>query len=156
MSNDEIETDEQTSAPINRLEQRADSKPEEISEAEQPAFQDLDVEPPRAPVRLKIDPPVEYDGKTYSEIICDFDALTGNDFRRCEREFTRLYKPDRNEVVLPEMKPDYHISLIVAAAEKANCFVPRGLILKLPGRYYNPLRNECLKVYGGAPEKESR
>ena len=56
------------------------------------------------PVRLRLDPPIDYDGKQCHEIIAGFDKLIGKDLQRCEREFTHQYKADRNETPAYEMK----------------------------------------------------
>ena len=92
---------------------------------------------------------MEYDGQSYSELILDFDSMVGKDFHRAEREFTRLYKADRNEMPLPELKGLYHSILASHLAD-----VPLGLILKLPRRYYTPLRTEVLKACGSSLEEE--
>lgn len=112
-------------------------------------YRDLEIEPQKPPVRLRIEPPLEFDGKQYGVLIFDFDAMVGKDFQRAEREFSRLYKADKNEVVLPEMKHLYHC---IIAAHRAN--VPLGVILKLPRRYYTPLRVEVLKACGSSPDEE--
>jgi hypothetical protein len=122
----------------------------ETPETEMPAFRELAVEAAQPPVRLKLDPPIDYDGKQYHEIIADFDKLIGKDFQRCEREFQHQYKADRNETPLPEMKHLYHCIVISHAAD-----VPLGLVFKLPRRYYTPLRLEALKACGSSPEAES-
>lgn len=112
-------------------------------------YRELEIEAPKPPVRMRLQPPLEFDGKQYGELIFDFEAMVGKDFQRAEREFTRLYKPDKNEMVLPEMKHLYHC---IIAAHRAN--VPLGVILKLPRRYYTPLRVEVLKACGSSPEEE--
>lgn len=112
-------------------------------------YRDLAVEAASPPVRMKFDKPLEYDGKEYHELICDFDSMIGKDFQRIEREFTHLYKAQKNETPLPEMKHLYH-SLVIAHA--AN--VPVGLVFKLPRRYYTPIRLEALKACGSSPDEE--
>jgi hypothetical protein len=112
-------------------------------------YRELAVEKAAPPLRVKIEPPVEYDGQKYGELILDFDSMIGKDFQRAEREFSRLYKADRNEVPLPEVKHLYHA---IIAAHLAD--VPLGVILKLPRRYYVPLRTECLKACGSSPDEE--
>lgn len=121
----------------------------EPSAVEVAEFRDLEIEQPKPPVRLRMDPPLEFDGEKYSVLVFDFDAMIGKDFQRAEREFNKLYKADKNEVVLPEMKHLYHC---IIAAHRAN--VPLGVILKLPRRYYTPLRVEVLKACGSSPEEE--
>lgn len=116
-----------------------------------PTYRELAVESAQPPVRLKLDPPIDYDGKQYHEIIADFDKLIGKDFQRCEREFQHQYKADRNETPLPEMKHLYHCIVISHAAD-----VPLGLVFKLPRRYYTPLRLEALKACGSSPEAEDQ
>jgi hypothetical protein len=76
--------------------------------------------------------------------------MIGKDFQRAEREFQKLYKADRDEMPLPEMKHLYHA---IIASHLAN--VPLGLILKLPRRVYVPLRTEVLKACGSSPEEEN-
>jgi hypothetical protein len=115
----------------------------------QQQFRDLAIERAQPPMRLKLQPPVEYDGQSYSELILDFDSMIGKDFMRAEREFQHTYKADRNEIPMPEMKHLYHC---IIAKNLAN--VPLGLIWKLPRRYYVPLRTEVLKACGSSPEEE--
>jgi hypothetical protein len=112
-------------------------------------YRDLAVEQPSPPVRIKFDPPIEYDGQRYSELVCDFDKMVGKDFQRIEREFTHLYKAEKNETPLPELKHLYHCLVIAHAAD-----VPVGLIFKLPRRYYTPIRLEALKACGSSPDEE--
>jgi hypothetical protein len=112
-------------------------------------YRDIKVEAPQAPLRMVLDPPLEYDGEKFGTLVFDFDAMIGKDFQRAEREFNRLYKPDKNEMVLPEMKHLYHA---IIAAHRAD--VPLGVILKLPRRYYTPLRLEVLKACGSSPDEE--
>jgi hypothetical protein len=112
-------------------------------------FRELQVETARPPLRMRLTPPIEYDGEKFSEMIFDFDAMTAKDFERAEREFTHMYKPERNEITLPEMKHLYHE---IIAAHRAD--VPLGVIRKLPRRFYVPLRTEVLKACGSSPEEE--
>jgi hypothetical protein len=126
-----------------------DQAAEQPEIVEPPQYRELNIEAPQPPLRLRMTPPVEYDGQSYGELILDFDAMIGKDFQRAEREFTRLYKADKNEMPLPELKHLYHC---IIAAHLAN--VPIGLILKLPRRYYTPLRTEVLKACGSSPEEE--
>ena len=101
------------------------------------------------PVRMKFNPPVMFVGKEYHEIICDFEKLIGADFIRCEREFRRTYKPDKDEIPFAQMNPLYHVILISEAGD-----VPRGLVKKLPGRYFTALQNEALKICGSSAEEK--
>jgi len=119
------------------------------AENEQQHYRDLQIEAPQPALRVRLDEPVEYDGQQYSELILDFDAMIGKDFLRAEREFTRQYKAEKNEIAMPEMKHLYH-NIIAAHLAK----VPLGLIWKLPRRYYVPLRTEVLKACGSAPDEE--
>jgi hypothetical protein len=114
------------------------------------SYHDLAIEPPQPPLRMRLDPPIEYDGETYKELLFDFDALNGKDFQNAERTFAKLYKAEKNEVVLPEMKHLYHCILAAQTAD-----VPIGLIMKLPRRYYQPLRMQVLKACGSSPEEEN-
>lgn len=114
-----------------------------------PEFTELKIDPPELPLRMTINPPLEYDGEQYKTLIFDFDAMIGKDFLRAEREFNRLYKPEKDEMVLPEMKHLYHQIL---AAHRAN--VPLGVIQKLPRRYYTPLRTKVLKACGSSPDED--
>lgn len=127
--------------PVNRL--------PEVVEEESEEYRELKVEAPQKPLRLKFSEPFEYDGEKYPHLIFDWDSLIGKDFQRAEKTFSKLYKADRNEVVLPEMKHLYHTIL---AAQVAN--VPPGLIMKLPRRYYIAVRNEALKACGSSPDEE--
>lgn len=117
--------------------------------AEEKEFRDLAIETVQPPVRLVMNPPIEYDGQKYDKLVFDFDSMIGKDFQRAERTFTKLYKADKNETVLPEMKHLYHC---IIAAQVAD--VPVGLIMKLPRRYYTPLRLEVLKACGSSPDEE--
>jgi hypothetical protein len=113
-------------------------------------YRELEVEPPQPAIHLGINPPHEFDGESYSELIFDYDAMTGKDFLRAEREFVHRYKPEKNETfVIPESKHLYHE---IIAAHRAN--VPLGVIQSLPRRYYVPVRTEALKACGSSPEKE--
>jgi hypothetical protein len=123
-------------------------EPETPEPAVEAVYRELAVEQPSPPVRLKLDPPVEYDGQSYDQIICDFDKLIGKDFQRIEREFTHMYRAEKNETPLPELKHLYHCLVIARAAD-----VPVGLIFKLPRRYYTPIRLEALKACGSSPEE---
>jgi hypothetical protein len=114
-------------------------------------FRELVIDQPQRPLRLKFEPPIEYDGTKYDKLIFDFDSLIGKDFQRAERTFTKLYKAEKNEAVLPEMKHLYHCILAAQVAD-----VPVGLIMKLPRRYYTPLRLEVLKACGSSPEQENQ
>jgi hypothetical protein len=116
--------------------------------AAQQQFRELEVGAAQLPLRMRIEPPMEFDGEKYGVLIFDFDAMTGKDFQRAEREFNHRYKPEKDEVVLPEMKHLYHQ---IIAAHRAN--VPLGVIQKLPRRYYTPLRVEVLKACGSSPEE---
>jgi len=129
-------------------ERRPDNNNNEV-EREGGQYRELEIAAALPPLRMRIEPPLEFDGKRYSELIFDFDAMIGKDFQRAEREFNRLYKPDRDEVVVPETKHLYHA---IIAAHRAN--VPLGVILKLPRRYYTPLRVEALKACGSSPEED--
>lgn len=120
------------------------------SQHEEKRYRDLVIEAALPPLRVKLDPPVEFDGEKFPELILDFESMTGKDFQRAEREFTHLYKTDRNETMpLPEMKHLYHA---IIAKNLAN--VPLGVIYKLPRRIYVPLRLEVLKACGSSPEEK--
>jgi hypothetical protein len=117
---------------------------------EQQQYRELKIDAALLPLRVKLDPPLEFDGENFAELILDFESMTGKDFQRAEREFTHLYKSDRNETMpLPEMKHLYHA---IIAKNLAN--VPLGVIYKLPRRIYVPLRLEVLKACGSSPEEE--
>jgi hypothetical protein len=154
-TNDSVGTDE-VETPLNRLPTPDSQELETAREEKASQYRELQIDQAAPPVRMKLEPPIDYDGVSYKEVICDFDGMTGKDFQRCEREFTRLYKADRNETPLPEMKHEYHVSIIVRASEIAGKPVPRGLIVKLPRRYYTPLRLEAVKACGSSLEEESR
>ena len=141
-TNDQIELER----PLSRLSEQPQPEPS----IDLPEYREFQVEASKPPWRLKLDPPLEYDGEKFSELIFDFDALIAKDFVRAERTFNRIYKPEKNETaVLPEMHHEYHI---VLAAQTAN--VPIGVIYKLPRRYYIPVRLEALKACGSSPEEE--
>lgn len=128
------------------------ANPVEADPQQQQEYRDIIVQPPQPPARITLDPPVEYDGKKYSELIFDFDKMIGKDFQRAERDFTRLYKPDKNEtMVLPETKHLYHC---IIAAQVAD--VPIGLIFKLPRPYYNEVRTLALKACGSSPDETNQ
>jgi len=109
----------------------------------QPQYQELKIEPPQPPWHVTFEPPIDFDGQPYKELIFDFDSLTGKEFQRAERTFIRLYKPERDEVVIPETK---HMFQAILAAQVAD--VPPGLIMKLPRRYYVAVRSKALKACG--------
>jgi hypothetical protein len=121
---------------------------EVVTDVEQKSFRDFEVPPPQPPWRMQLEPPIEYDGQKYSTLIFDFDAMTTKDFIRAHREFTHVYKPERDEIPFPDVNPLYHA---IVAAHRAN--VPRGVIDRLPARYWSPLRTQVLKVCGGSPEE---
>jgi hypothetical protein len=152
-TNDQADTEPPKTETRNRL------ATEEL-ETETPSNRELEVEEAKPPLHIKFEPPIEYDQETYSELLFDFDRMIGKDFQRAEREFTRLYKADRNETPLPEMKHLYHAIILAHAGyrpnEKAGSGVPLGLIQKLPRRYYTPLRLEALKACGSSPEEENQ
>jgi len=127
--------------PVNRL--------PEVVEEQSEEYRELKVEQAQKPLKLTFSEPFEYDGEKYPHLIFDWDSLIGKDFQRAEKTFSKLYKADKNEVVLPEMKHLYHTIL---AAQVAN--VPPGLIMKLPRRYYIAVRNEALKACGSSPDEE--
>jgi hypothetical protein len=138
--------------PAIKLGERQNNNTDEVVESAVeivPEFRELQIEPPQPPLRMTLNPPLEYDGQQYKELIFDFDSMNGKDFIRAEREFTRTYKADKDEMVLPEMKHQYHA---IIAAHRAN--VPVGVILKLPRRYYTPLRVEVLKACGSSPDED--
>jgi hypothetical protein len=121
-----------------------------VGHVEEQQFRDLAIEKPVLPLRVLLDPPIEFDGEKFEKLVLDFESMTGKDFQRAEREFTHLYKTDRNEAMpLPEMKHLYHA---IIAKNLAN--VPLGVIYKLPRRVYVPLRLEVLKACGSSPEEE--
>ena len=144
MDNDLLQS-ETAPPPVNRMpETNSEDEP-----LEQPEYRELAIEPRKPPLRVKFDPPVMYDGQTYRELTFDFDSMTGKDFIRAEREFQRLYKADKNEIAMPEMKHLYHDLIL---AHLAN--VPYPLIQKLERRYYVPLRTEALKACGSSPDEK--
>ena len=109
---------------------------------------ELEFDEPLRPLHLTLSPPVEFDGKHYGELLFDFGKLIGKDFLRAEREFTHRYKPEKNEVVIPETKQLYRV---IVAAHTAD--VPVGVIEKLPGRYYTSVINDVLKLYGSSADE---
>jgi hypothetical protein len=90
-----------------------------------------------------------FDGETYNELTFDFDSMTGKDFIRAERTFQKLYKAEKNEVTMPELKHLYHDLILAHLAD-----VSYLLIQSLERRYYVPLRTEALKACGSSPEEE--
>jgi hypothetical protein len=124
----------------------------ELIDETTPQFRDVEVAPPLPPLRLTLEPPVEYDGKSYHEIICDFEKLIGVDYIRAEREFRAHFKPaTRNEIPFAQMNPEFHTILISRAAD-----VPQGLIKKLQIRQFTALQGEALKVFGSSPDAETK
>jgi hypothetical protein len=65
----------------------------------------------------------------------DFKSIIRKDYQRAEHAFKKMFKADKNETPLPEMKHLYHCILAAQVAD-----VPVGLIMKLPRRYSTPLR----------------
>jgi hypothetical protein len=146
MDNDLLQTTTET--PVNRI----PSAPPEITNNEDevlPEYRDLTIEPRKPPVRVRFNPPIEFDGKTYKELTFDFDSMTGKDFIRAERTFQRLFKADKNEIAMPEMKHLYHDLILAHLAD-----VSYLLIQNLERRYYVPLRTEALKACGSSPDEE--
>ena len=122
---------------------------EDVIVEEQPQFRDLAIEARKPPVRVRFNPPIQFEGKTYTELTFDFDSMIGKDFIRAERTFQRLYKADKNEMPLPEMKHLYHDLILAHLAD-----VSYLLIQSLERRYYVPLRTEALKACGSSPDEE--
>jgi hypothetical protein len=119
-------------------------------ETETQELRELEPAAAQPPFTMKFEPPVEFDGKKFDHIRVDFDSMTGNDFMRCERKFQSMHKPEKNEtVVMPEMKPLYHLILVECASN-----VPLGLLRRLPAKYYKQLRAEALKACGSSPDEE--
>jgi hypothetical protein len=145
MDTDLLQHDEETvDAPKSRIPEASSSN------NDQAEYRELVIDSPLKPLRVTLEPPIEYDGEKFSQLILDFESLTGKDFQRAEREFTHTYKADRNETMpLPEMKHLYHA---IIAKNLAN--VPLGVIYKLPRRIYVPLRLEVVKACGSSPEEE--
>jgi hypothetical protein len=135
--------------PTNRI--PADLLPNSNTEDEpgQPEFRDLQIEERKPPVRVRFNPPIEFDGKKYTELTFDFDAMTGKDFIRAERTFQRLFKADKNEIAMPEMKHLYHDLILAHLADVSYLFIQN-----LERRYYVPLRTEALKACGSSPDEE--
>jgi hypothetical protein len=133
-----------------RLTEARNSETHSREPAAETEYRELAVEQPQPPLRMTIDPPLEYDGKHYSELTFDFDGMNGKAFQRAEREFNHLYKPEKNEMVMPEMKHLYHQIIASHLAD-----VPLGVIQKLPRRYYTPLRLEVLKACGSSSDEEN-
>jgi hypothetical protein len=142
------QNDQTEAAPINRLRGTEIEPAADDTVVQQ--YREITVDPPQPPWHLSLNPPVEYDGQSFSELTFDFDAMNGKDFQRAERTFNKLYKAEKDEVVLLEMKHLYHC---IVAAQVAN--VPLGVILKLPRRYYTPLRIKVLKACGSSPDEEN-
>lgn len=117
---------------------------------EESEFRELEVAPRQKPVRLKLVPPVEYDGKQYGEIVCDFEKLLGIDYIRAEREFRHVFKPaQKGEIPFAQMNPEFHTIVIARAAD-----VPAGVIKKLQLRQFTALQSEALKIFGSSSEEE--
>jgi hypothetical protein len=141
--------DEAAVEAIPRASANNDEVTPEPATDEATAYRELEVDAAQSPWRLKLEPPIEFDGQKYSQLVFDYDAMNGKDFQRVERTFTRLYKAERNEFVMPETKHLFHSLLAAQVAD-----VPIGLILKLPRRYYIAVRNSALKACGSSSEEE--
>jgi len=135
--------------PANRLGTTNSETPTPEPAADDTLYRELEADAAQPPWRLRLEPPVEFDGQSYKELIFDYDAMNGKDFQRVERSFTRLYKSEKNEFVMPETKHLFHSLLAAQVAD-----VPVGLILKLPRRYYIAVRNSALKACGSSSEEE--
>jgi hypothetical protein len=117
---------------------------------EESQFEELAVDPPQKPVRLALDPPVVYDGKTYKELVCDFDKMVGMDYIRAEREFRHMFRPaTKGEIPFAQMNPEFHTIVIAHAAD-----VPTGVIKKLQIRQFTALQSKALKIFGSSSEEE--
>lgn len=107
------------------------------------------VERPQTPLRMSLDPPIYYGGKSYSELVFDFAGLTDANFKRAERTLLNIYKAER---LSPKaIRPEIHRFNCILTAQAAK--VPLGLITSLPGRYYRALRIEHLKIYAARRQK---
>jgi hypothetical protein len=116
-----------------------------------PEYRDLQIEPRKPPVRVRFNPPLEFDGQKYSELTFDFDSMRGKDFIRAERTFQKLYKGEKNEIAMPELKHLYHDLILAHLAD-----VSYLLIQNLERRYYVPLRTEALKACGSSPDEDEK
>jgi hypothetical protein len=114
-----------------------------------PQYRELTFEDELKPLHLTLKPPIEFDGETFAELLFDYNGVVGKDFLRAEREFVHRYKPEKNEVVIPEVKQLFRCIL---AAHTAN--VPLAVIERLPGRYYTAVINDVLKLYGNSLDEE--
>jgi len=114
------------------------------------------IEQPNRPLRLKFSPAIEFDGRSYDNLIFDFEDLTAKDFQIVERTFNKTFKAEKGEVVLPEMTHAYQCCLAAYVADDGSGKkgVPPGLIMKLPRRYWTHLRLACLKACGSSSEPE--
>lgn len=142
----------ETKTPVSRIPtppELTNNNEDEPVPTEEVAYRDLQIEPRKPPVRVRFAPPIEFDGKTYKELTFDFDSMTGKDFIRAERTFQRLFKADKNEIAMPEMKHLYHDLILAHLAD-----VSYLLIQNLERRYYVPLRTEALKACGSSPDEE--
>jgi hypothetical protein len=148
MDNDLLQTETETPT-ASRIPPGVTNNEDEPGEPSE--FRDLQIESRKPPVRIRFNPPVEFDGKTYKELTFDFDSMRGKDFIRAERTFQKLYKADKNEVPMPEMKHLYHDLILAHLAD-----VSYLLIQNLERRYYVPLRTEALKACGSSPDEETK
>jgi len=138
MTNNDLET-ASAPPPVNRL-----------PETDEPSqYRELKIEPRQPAWHVTIDPPITYDGKTYSELVFDYDSLNGKDFQRAERLFNRHYRPEKDEIVIPETK---HLFRCILAGQTAN--VPYHLIEHLERRYYVPVVREAVKACGSSLDED--
>jgi len=110
--------------------------------------QEIDIRKPQPPFRVKLDPPVELDGKKYDSVTVDLDRLVGADFQRIEREFSQLYDMTGDNMPIPEMKPLYHMLVAAAASD-----TPVGVFRTMQARFWLPIRDRVLKTFGNSPEE---
>jgi hypothetical protein len=105
-------------------------------------------EPTSEPLRITLDPPLEYDGVKYEELTFDFDGLTTADFQRAARAFVRRYHPGKKRMSRFIVGERY-LSLIIAQVAndgKGTSGVPIGLIKGPLRRYYPRLETQLLEA----------
>lgn len=82
------------------------------------------------------EPPVQWEGKTYDELVFDFGKMTGEDDLAIENELAALGKP----VITAEFSGDY---LIRMAARSCTEKIGVDMLKKLPMKDFRKIRNKA-------------
>jgi len=76
--------------------------------------------------------PIQFDGEQHTELLLDFDALTGEDLLACERQLNVIVTKTREVIAFKELSKSY-LALVAAKAAK----VPVELLYKLNAKDFS-------------------